>query len=37
VVRKQVGAGCNRSYGGSEDVVGKQDGAVKIRSRWPKV
>ena len=28
------GAGFNRSYGGSEeDVVGKQNGAVRIRSR----
>jgi hypothetical protein len=34
VVGKEVGAGCNRAYGGAEeDVVGKQDGAVRIGSR----
>ena len=33
---KQDGTGCNRAYGGSEeDVVGKQDGALKIDRRCP--
>ena len=37
VVVKQNGAGCNRSYGGTEeDVVQKQDGEVNIGiRRWP--
>jgi len=37
VLGKQDGAGYYRAYGGSEDdVVGNQDGAVRIRSRrWP--
>jgi len=37
VLRKEVGAGCYRAYGSSEeDVFGKEDGAVRIRSRtWP--
>ena len=34
IAGKLDGAGCNRSYGGSEeDVIGKQDGAVRIGSR----
>ena len=37
VFRKEDCAGCCRAYVGSEeDVVGKQDGAVRIGSRmWP--
>jgi hypothetical protein len=36
VNEKQDGTGCNRAYGGSEeDVVGKQDGALKIDRRCP--
>ena len=36
-VRKQDGANCNRADGGSqEDVIGKEDGAVRKSSiRWP--
>jgi len=36
-VGKQVGAGCNRAYVGSqENDVGKQDGGVRKGSRmWP--
>jgi len=33
-LRKEDGAGCYQAYGGSEeDVVEKQDGVVRIRSR----
>ena len=36
VDEKQDGAGCNRAYGGSEeDVLGKQDSALRIGRRWP--
>jgi hypothetical protein len=37
VLGEEDGAGCYRAYGGSEeDVVGKKEGAVRIRSRkWP--